>query len=96
METDTILNVSERLRDAILDGTLTTWGSNADVPIGGYFQLDCGKDFVGYLRVTDRKETYSKTGEVLPNLWYYTFVVERTAEDEALLVERLKKLGYVE
>jgi len=89
METTSILNVSEKLKDSIVDGLVTEWTSNADVPVGGYFQLDHGPDTFAYLKVLTKLEEK-------PKIWKYTFIVERSAKEEALLIKRLQKLGYVE
>ena len=89
MEANAILNVTEKLKDSILSGEVTTWTSNADVPVGGYFQLDHGKNTYAQLKVLTKKEQK-------PNIWLYEFVLVRSVEEEALLIERLKRLGYVE
>ena len=89
MEAHAILNVTEKLKDNIVDGLVTEWTSNADVPVGGYFKLYHGKENYAYLKVLTKVEDN-------PNIWKYTFIVERSAKEEALLIKRLQKLGYVE
>jgi len=89
MEDNAILNVTPFLAETIMSGKLTVWTSNADVPVGGYFQVDQGKETLGFLKVLSKEEQS-------PNIWVYEFILERSLREEALLIERLKRLGYVE